>query len=121
MFEEILNIVLQSNIAHIIICNAYFCLNIGHFDNKQTVHQEERTLKISFGAGREKNTVVAVCSDSGIALDQLVIFDGKSMQSSWIGEQALPNTYYRKSGNVKLPNTYYRKSGNVKILHTTYI
>ena len=56
-------------------------------------------MKLRFGAGRENITVLAVCSAVGIALDSLIIFKGKSMQSSWIGDQALPNTYYGKSGN----------------------
>ena len=48
---------------------------------------------------QENITVLAVCSAAGIALDPLIIFKGKSMQSSWIGDQALPNTYYGKSEN----------------------
>ena len=56
-------------------------------------------MKLRFGAGRENITVLAVCSAVGIALDSLIIFKGKSMQSSWIGDQALPNIHYGKSEN----------------------
>ena len=56
-------------------------------------------MKLRFGAGRENIMVLGVCSAAGIALDPLIIFKGKSMRSSWIGDQALPNTYYGKSEN----------------------
>jgi len=56
-------------------------------------------LKLRFGAGRENITVLAVCNAAGIALDPLIIFKGKNMQSTWIGDRALPRTYYGKSEN----------------------
>ena len=54
------------------------------------------------GAGRENITVLAVCNAAGIALDPLVIFKGKNMQSTWFGDNALPNTFYGKSDNGDL-------------------
>ena len=43
--------------------------------------------------------MLAVCSAPGIALDPLIIFKGKHMQTTWHGYEALPNTFYGKSEN----------------------
>ena len=50
-------------------------------------------------AGKENITVLAVCSATGIALDPLIIFKGKHMQTTWYGDEALPNMFYGKSEN----------------------
>ena len=50
-------------------------------------------------------TVLGVCSAAGIALDHLVIFQGKNMQSTWVGDEAFPNTFYGKSENGKNTTT----------------
>ena len=50
-------------------------------------------------AGKENITVLAVCSATGIALDPLIIFKGKHMQTTWYAYEALPNTFYGKSEN----------------------
>ena len=73
-------------------------LNIRNLD-KNSFFGENRHWNFDFGAGRENITVLAERSAAGIASDPLIIFKGKSMQSSWIGDQALPNTYYGKSEN----------------------
>ena len=52
-------------------------------------------------AGRENITVLGVCSAAGITLDPLVIFQGKNMQSTWFGDETLPNTFNGVSKNGK--------------------
>ena len=55
--------------------------------------------KITSGAGHENITVLPACNASGKAIDRLVIFTGKSFQSSWKGKSPLPNTMYGVSDN----------------------
>ena len=55
--------------------------------------------KITSGAGHENITVLPACNASGKAIDPLVIFTGKSFQSSWKGKSPLPNTMYGVSDN----------------------
>ena len=50
--------------------------------------------KITCGARRENVTTLAVVNAAGRALDPLVIFAGKNMQSTWRGNNALPGTFY---------------------------
>ena len=66
-----------------------------------SIYIVKRALKQRPGAGRKNITVLGVCSAAGIALDPLVIFQGKNMQSTWFGDEALPNTFYGKSENGK--------------------
>ena len=54
----------------------------------------ETAYKVTCGAGRENTTTLAVCSAAGRALDPLIVFSGKNLQSTWRGENALPGTYY---------------------------
>ena len=61
----------------------------------------KRALKQRPGTGRENITVLGVSSAAGIALGPLVIFQGKNMQSTWVGDEALPNTFCGKSENGK--------------------
>ena len=67
--------------------------------------QGKSDLKQRPGAGRENITVLGVCSAAGIALDPLVISQGKNMQSTWFEDEALPNTFYGKSENGKNTTT----------------
>ena len=57
-------------------------------------------------AGKENITVLAVCSATGIALDPLIIFKGKHMQTTWYGDQALPNMFYGRSENGEAWKTH---------------
>ena len=52
----------------------------------------QRSFRVTCGAGRENTTTLSVCSAAGRALDPLVIFTGKNLQSSWRGEKALKDT-----------------------------
>ena len=54
----------------------------------------EECYKVTCGAGRENITTLAVCNAAGRALDPLIIFAGKNLQSSWRGENPLPKTFY---------------------------
>ena len=63
--------------------------------------QGKHALKQSPGAGRENIAVLDVCSATGIALDRLVIFQGKNIHSTWFGDEALPNTFNGISQNSK--------------------
>lgn len=56
-----------------------------------------KTVRITSGSNRENISVLATCCADGTALDPLIIFKGKNMQSSWIGTDALPETQYAVS------------------------
>lgn len=49
--------------------------------------------KVTCGAGRENITTLAVCNAAGRALDPLIIFQGKNLQTTWRGKDVLPNTF----------------------------
>ena len=51
------------------------------------------------GSGRENTTVLGVCNAAGRVLDPLIIFQGKKLQSTWRGNNALPKTFYGVSDN----------------------
>ena len=72
--------------------------------------QGKRALKQRPGTVRENITVFGECSAAGTALDPLVIFQGKNVQSTWFEDEALPKTFYRKSESGK--NTA------INVLHT---
>ena len=57
----------------------------------------EKAYKVTLGPGRENITTLATCSASGQALDPLIIFAGKNLQSSWRGDKALKNIMYAVS------------------------
>ena len=59
----------------------------------------ETAYKVTSGARRENISTLAVCNAEGKALDPLIIFQGKNMQSTWKGEKALPYTLYGRSDN----------------------
>ena len=57
----------------------------------------EKDYKVTLGPGRENITTLATCSAAGQALDPLIVFAGKNLQSSWRGDNALANTMYAVS------------------------
>ena len=57
----------------------------------------EKTVQVTCGANRENTTVLAVCCANGLALDPLIIFRGKNIQSTWKGDKSLKNTFYAVS------------------------
>jgi len=59
-------------------------------------------LKLTWGAGRENISTLAMCSAAGDVLDPLIIFSGKNLQSTWKGQKALPKTMYGISDNRDL-------------------
>ena len=59
----------------------------------------KEALKVTFGAGRENITTLAVCSASGEALDPLIVFAIKNLQSTWRGENPLKDKFYSVSLN----------------------
>ena len=52
------------------------------------------------GAGQENATILGVCYGAGRVLDPLIIFQGKNLQSTWQGNEALPKTFYGISEKV---------------------
>ena len=54
----------------------------------------KEALKVTFGAGRENITTLAVCSASGEAF-----FAIKNLQSTWRGENPLKDKFYSVSLN----------------------
>ena len=59
--------------------------------------------------GRIRLTILAVCSADGIALDPLIIFKGKIIQSTWYGEKALPETHYGASESGWMTTTIFHQ------------
>ena len=57
----------------------------------------ETAYKVTCGAGRENITTLAVCNAAGRALDPLIVFNGKNLQSTWRGEKPLRETFYAVS------------------------
>ena len=53
-----------------------------------------KCIRVTCGANRENTTVLAVCCADGTAMDPLVIFKGKNLQSTWRGSHALPHVFY---------------------------
>ena len=60
----------------------------------------ETAYKVTCGARRENITVLAVVNAEGRALDPLVVFNGKNMQSTWRGEKALPGSILFITKNI---------------------
>ena len=61
----------------------------------------KNALKQKPGAGRENITALGVCNAAEVALDPLVIFQDKNMQSTWFRDEALLNKFYGKLENSK--------------------
>ena len=55
--------------------------------------------KITTGSGRENLTTMACVEHDGRVLAPLFIFAGKNFQNTWVGDKALPGTYYGVSEN----------------------
>ncbi|XP_018020256.1 uncharacterized protein LOC108676651 [Hyalella azteca] len=53
-----------------------------------------KTVRVTHGSNRENTTVLATACADGTALDPLIVFKGKRMQTTWVGDQALPLTQY---------------------------
>ena len=62
----------------------------------------EKCIQVTHGANREKTTVLAVCCTDGTAMDPLIIFRGKNLQSTWLGNESLKDTYYAISENGRM-------------------
>ena len=43
-------------------------------------------LQVTHSANRENITVLAACCSNGEAIDPLIIFKGKNLQSTWLGK-----------------------------------
>ncbi|MCL4152262.1 UNVERIFIED_CONTAM: hypothetical protein GTU68_060681 [Idotea baltica] len=54
----------------------------------------QKTVRLTHGSNRENITVLATCCADGTALDPLIVFKGKKLQTTWAGEEALPETKY---------------------------
>ena len=50
----------------------------------------KKAIRVTCGANRENITVLAVNCADRTALDPLVVFKGKSLQSTWHGNKAFP-------------------------------
>ena len=53
-----------------------------------------KTVRLTCGSNRENITVLGICSADGSAMDPIIVFKGKNMQTSWVGSNALPDTQY---------------------------
>jgi DDE superfamily endonuclease len=76
------------------------CLNGRVIGSSRT----KRTYKKTPAASREWVTVVEAISAAGIALRPLVIFKGKSLQSSWFIRDSIPDWHYTTSDNAYASN-----------------
>ena len=54
----------------------------------------KKCTQVTHGSNRENQTVLAVCSAEGKALDPLIVFKGQNLQSTWLGKESLKGTYY---------------------------
>ena len=54
--------------------------------------------RVISGTGRSCFTALACVSTSGSATAPMVIFSGKNLQSTWLGQKVLSNTRYAVSG-----------------------
>ena len=68
---------------------------------------EKKAIQVTHGANREDTTVLAVCCANGTALDSLIIYKGKNMQSTWKGDNTLPKTFYTCSENGWMTTTIF--------------
>lgn len=57
----------------------------------------EKCIPVTHGCNRENTTVLAVCCADGGAMDPLITFRGKNLQSTWLGEDAPKNSYFSVS------------------------
>ena len=59
----------------------------------------QTAYKTTSGARRENITTLAAVNSADRALDPVVIYQGKHMQSTWKPKQALPDSFYGRSDN----------------------
>ena len=91
----------------------YNCDESGFPTVQTSVHvvsvMRQRALKLPFGARRENNTILEVCSANGIPCNPIIIFKSKDFMTSCVGENALPNTYYDHSENDWMDSVTFAK------------
>ena len=78
----------------------------------------KKAIRVTCGANRENITVLAVNCADGTALDPLIIFKGKNLQSTWHGNKALPKTFFAVSDNGWMTTTVFH-AWFVKFLEET--
>ena len=54
----------------------------------------KKPIQVTHGANRENQTVLAVCSTDGKALDWLIVLKGKFIQTVWLGSESLKDSYF---------------------------
>ena len=59
--------------------------------------------------GRIRLSIFVVCSADGTALDPLIIFKGKNIQSTWNGGKALPEIHFGASGSGWMTTTIFHQ------------
>ena len=59
----------------------------------------EKCIQVTHGSNRENTTVLAVCCADGLAMDPLIVFKGKHLQSNWLGSESLKDTYFAVSNS----------------------
>ncbi|CAF3744594.1 unnamed protein product [Rotaria socialis] len=79
-----------------------------------------KTVRLTCGSGRENVTVLATVNAAGIALDPLIVFQGKNLQNTWIGnpDKTLPNTGYAVSDNGWMTAKVFEQFFSKFIEHT---
>ena len=66
-----------------------------------------KTVRLTHGANRGNITVLATCCADGSCLDPLIVFKGKRMQSTWVGENALMETQYAVSDSGLMTSSIF--------------
>ena len=67
-----------------------------------------KTIQVTHGCDRENTMVLAVASADGKVMDPLIIFKGESLQSSWLGKNALKDTYFAVSESGWMTTTIFQ-------------
>ena len=67
----------------------------------------KKAIRVTCEANRENITVLAVNCANGTALDLLIVFKGKNLQSTWHGDKALPKTFYAAGDNGWMTTTIF--------------
>ena len=70
--------------------------------SKVIAPRNKPAFKLSYGARWENIITLAVCNATGKVLDPVIIFQGKTFQSSWRGDMALPNNFYGVAINGRM-------------------
>ena len=96
-YDIIEKIVMENNLSPSQIRN---CDESGFPTDPQCVKllvSVETVYKVTCRAGRENITTLAVCNAAGRAMDPLIVFNRKNLQSTWRGEKPLTETFYAVS------------------------